>query len=399
MSQVLDTDKTCHNAVSRIIAWLASVGKAIPSEDTSAYCQARKRLPERLLQRLFGTVGLSLEKQVTPEYLWCGRNVKVVDGSTVSMPDTPENQEAYPQPSSQKQGCGFPLAKIGVLFSITTGAALALVIDVFRTHDVKLARRLYKYLNPGDVLLGDRAFCSYADIYFIQQRKCDAVFRKHQGRKNQMRKGKRIGPCDSSYVWHKPKNRPKGLSKEEFDSLPKTLLLREVHYYICIPGYRTKQVTLITTLLDAKVYPLKELLKIYEARWDVELDLKHIKTTLGMDVLRSKTPEIVRKEIYTYLLAYNLLRTVMWEAGTTHSVNPLRLSLQGARQHLNNFRSELKDASTRKRKRLYQIMLAVMAHKLVPERKGRAEARVKKRRPKSYPLMKQPRQLLNRQAA
>ena len=301
LSQVLDTDKTCHNAVSRIIAWLASVGKAIPSEDTSAYCQARKRLPERLLQRLFGTVGLSLEKQVTPEYLWCGRNVKVVDGSTVSMPDTPENQEAYPQPSSQKQGCGFPLAKIGVLFSITTGAALALVIDVFRTHDVKLARRLSKYLNPGDVLLGDRAFCSYADIYFIQQRKCDAVFRKHQGRKNQMRKGKRIGPCDSSYVWHKPKNRPKGLSKEEFDSLPKTLLLREVHYYICIPGYRTKQVTLITTLLDAKVYPLKELLKIYEARWDVELDLKHIKTTLGMDVLRSKTPEIVRKEIYTYL--------------------------------------------------------------------------------------------------
>ncbi len=130
-----------------------------------------------------------------------------MDGSTVSMPDTPENQEAYPQPSSQKQGCGFPLAKIGVLFSITTGAALALVIDLFRTHDVKLARRLYKYLNPGDVLLGDRAFCSYADIYFIQQRKCDAVFRKHQGRKNQMRKGKRIGPCDSSYVWHKPKNR------------------------------------------------------------------------------------------------------------------------------------------------------------------------------------------------
>ena len=148
-----------------------------------------------------------------------------------------------------------------------------------------------------------------------------------------------------------------------------------------------------------KVYPLKELLKIYEARWDVELDLKHIKTTLGMDVLRSKTPEIVRKEIYTYLLAYNLLRTVMWQAGTAQGVNPLRLSLQGARQHLNNFRSELKDASTRKRKRLYQIMLAVMAHKLVPERKGRAEARVKKRRPKSYPLMKQPRQLLNRQAA
>ena len=165
------------------------------------------------------------------------------------------------------------------------------------------------------------------------------------------------------------------------------------------PVIEHSQVTLITTLLDAKAYPLKELLRIYELRWDVELDLKHIKTTLGMDVLRCQTPEMVRKEIYAYLLAYNLLRTVMWEAGTTHSVNPLRLSLQGTRQHLNNFRSELKDASTRKRKRLYQTMLAVMAHKLVPERKGRAEARVRKRRPKSYPLMKKPRQLLNLQAA
>ena len=200
-------------------------------------------------------------------------------------------------------------------------------------------------------------------IYFVQQHQGDAVFRKHQGRKNQMRKGKRIGPNDRLVIWHKPKTRPKGLSKEEFAQLPSSLILREVHYYIIIPGFRTKQVTLITTLLDAQAYPVKELVKIYEARWDVELDLKHIKTTLGMDVLRSKTPEIVRKEIYTYLLAYNLLRTVMWSAGTTHSVNPLRLSLQGARQHLNNFRSELKDASTRKRKRLYQTMLAVMAHK------------------------------------
>ncbi len=365
LSQVLDTDKTCHNAVSRIIAWLAGSGEEIPSEDTSAYCQARKRLPFRLLHKLFGTFGEDLEKKVTDEYLWCGRHVKVVDGSTVSMPDTAENQKAYPQPSSQKPGCGFPLAKIGVLFSISTGAAIALAIDVFRTHDVKLARRLYQYLNPEDVLLGDRAFCSYADIYFVQQHQCDAVLRKHQGRKNQLRKGKRIGPNDRLVIWHKPKTCPKGLSKEEFAQLPKSLILREVHYYIIIPGFRTKQVTLITTLLDPSAYPLKELLKLYEMRWDVELDLKHIKTTLGMDILRSKTPEMVRKEIYTYLLAYNLLRTVMWEAGTTHRVNPLRLSLQGARQHLNNFRPEFKDASTRKRFRLYQTMLALVAHKLV----------------------------------
>ena len=157
----------------------------------------------------------------------------------LSLPDTPKNQEAYPQPSSQKLGCGFPLAKIGVLFSTSTGAAIALIIDVFKTHDVKLARRLYQYLNPGDVLLGDRAFCSYADLYFVQQHQCDAVLRKHQGRKNQMRKGKRIGPSDRLVIWHKPKSRPKGLSKEEFAQLPQSLILREVHYYIIIPGFRT----------------------------------------------------------------------------------------------------------------------------------------------------------------
>jgi hypothetical protein len=397
LSQVLDADKSCHNAVSRVIAWLASEDARIPSQDTSAYCQARQRLPEKLLSRLFGKVAQSLEEKATKEHLWCGRHVKVVDGSTVSMPDTPENQAAYPQPTSQAPGCGFPLAKIGVLFSIATGAAIALIIDVFNTHDVKLARRLYQFLVPGDVLLGDRAFCSYADLIFIKNHGCDAVFRKHQGRQNQIKKGKRIGSSDQLITWHKPKTRPKGLSKEEFFALPKTLTLREVHYYIFIPGFRTQQVTLITTLLDANVYSWQELLKIYEFRWQVELDLKHIKTTLGMDVLRGKTPDMVRKEIYVHLLGYNLLRTLMWSAGTTHGVHPLRLSLQGARQHLNSFKEQLAASGERKRQRLYQTLLELIAHKPVPERYGRCEPRVRKRRPKSYPVMKQPRAQLRRQ--
>ncbi len=315
------------------------------------------------------------------------------------MPDTIDNQKAYPQPNSQKAGCGFPLAKIMVLFSITTGAAIGIIIDVFKTHDIKLARQLYKYLNPGDIALGDRAFCAYSDIYFLQKQSCDAIFRKHQGRKNQIKKGKRIGPCDCLVTWQKPKSCPKGLSKEEFDSLPPNLLLREVHYYIGIPGYRTKQVTLITTLLDIQLYPTLELVKIYKLRWDVELDLKHIKTSLGMDILRGKTPEMVRKEIYIHLLAYNLLRTVMWQSGTQKGVNPLRISLQGTRHHLNNFISELKDATPINRERLYQIMLKLIAHKLLPSRPARVEPRVRKRRPKSYPFMQQPRQLYNQQTA
>ncbi len=156
LSQVLDVDKSCHNAVSRVIAYLAGESQEIPSTDPSAYCQARSRLPEELLEKLFGKAAQSLEEKVTIEHLWCGRSVKVIDGSSVSMPDTMENQKAYPQPSSQKVGCGFPIAKIGVLFSLATGAAVALAIDVLNTHDLKLARQSYQFLNPKDVLLGDR---------------------------------------------------------------------------------------------------------------------------------------------------------------------------------------------------------------------------------------------------
>lgn len=214
-----------------------------------------------------------------------------------------------------------------------------------------------------------------------------------------MRRGKRVGPNDKLVTWYKPKTCPKGLTKEEFAALPKTLTVREVHYYIAIPGFRTKQVTLITTLLDAKAYSPTQLVKLYGFRWEVELDLNHLKTSLGMDVLRGKTPQMVRKEIYAYLLAYNLLRTVMWEAGTTHGVNPLRLSMQGTRQHLDNFIEQLALAQTRKRKRLYQTLLKLIVHKPVPERPGRSEPRVRKRRSKAYPVMQKPRSELRRQLA
>ena len=315
LSQVLDTDKSCHNAVSRIIAYLACEQVELPSTDTSAYCQARSRLPEKLLEKLFGKTAQSLEEKVTPEYLWCGRSVKVIDGSSVSMPDTVENQKAYPQPSSQKPGCGFPIAKVGIIFSLATGAAIALAIDVLNTHDLKLARKLYQFLNPLDVLLGDRAFCAYADLISIKTLGCDVVFRKHQSRKTTTRKGKIVGDCDKFVTWTKPKKCPKGVNEEEFVTLPSTLTVREIYYYIIIPGLRTHRVSLITTLVDTTVYPTLEVLKLYGERWNVELNLKHLKTTLGMEVLRCKTPSMVRKELYVYLLAYNLLRSLMWSAG------------------------------------------------------------------------------------
>ncbi|MDZ4872194.1 MAG: IS4 family transposase ISAcma16 [Chroococcidiopsis cubana SAG 39.79] len=397
LSQVLDTDKSCHSAVSKIIAYLAGEGVELPSTDTSGYCQARARIPEKLLEKLFGRAAKSLEEKVTCEYLWCGRNVKVIDGSTVSMPDTLENQKAYPQPKTQKPGCGFPIAKIGVIFSLATGAAVALCIDVLNTHDIKLARKLYQFLNPLDILLGDRAFCAYADIAAIKNLGCEAIFRKHQSRTTSIRKGRIVGNCDKLVTWYKPKICPKGLSKDDFDALPPSRTVREIYYYIIIPGFRTQRVSLITTLLDTTTYSSLKLVELYGKRWHVELDLRHLKSTLGMDVLRCLTPSMVRKEIYVYLLAYNLLRSLMWSAGTTYGTSPLRLSLQGTRHHLNNFIPQLLVATSTQRHQIYRTFLKVIVHKVVPTRPGRSEPRVRKRRPKSYPLMKQPRHELRRQ--
>ena len=397
LSQVLDNDKTCHNAVSKIIAHLAESEVEVPSTDTSAYCQARSRLPEKLLEKLFNYSAQKLEEKVTQEHLWCGRNVLVIDGSTVSMPDTIENQKEYPQPSTQKSGCGFPIAKIGVIFSLVTGAAVALCIDVLNTHDIKLARKLYSFLKPNDVLLGDRAFCAYADIFTIKKLNCDAVLRKHQSRTTTMRKGKIVGACDKLVTWYKPKTCPKGLSKDEFDALPSSITVREIYYYIVIPGFRTQQVSLITSLLDKATYSTLEIVGLYGKRWDVELDLRHIKTTLTMDILRCKTPSMIRKEIHVYLLAYNLLRSLMWSAGTIYNTPPNRLSLQGTRHHLINFIPKLLAATSQKRHQIYRTLLKVIAHKAVPERPGRSEPRVRKRRPKIYPLMTKPRHELCKQ--
>lgn len=252
-------------------------------------------------------------------------------------------------------------------------------------------------LNPLDVLVADRAVSSYADIHQIQAQGADAVVRKHQGRKNEMKKGKRIGLNDKLVTWYKPKSRPKGLSKKEDDALPPSLTVREIHYYVCIPGWRTKEVTVITTLLDEKTYPLREIAKLYRLRGEVELDLRHLKTTLKMEVLRGKTP--ARKEISVYLLAYNLLRTVMWEAGTQKGVNPIRLSFQGARQHLEHFVSEAKNAEKRKQEKLYQTLLELVAAHPIKKRPGRWDVRVRKRRPKAYPLMTEPRSVLRGKAA
>ena len=399
LSQVLDTDKSLQNAVSRIIAWLAAAGENIPAADTGGYAKARKRLPEKLLLKLLGKTGQAIEDQTEACDLWCGRQVKLCDGSTLTMSDTPANQAEYPQHTNQASGCGFPIAKIVVMFSLATGAALEVLIAPLRTGEVTLARQLYAKLMPGDVLLADRAFGSYVDLALVQQYSADGVFRKHQSRKSDFRRGKKLGIGDHIVMWSKPERRPRSMSQEEFAQLPHQLRVREVHLLIRQNGFRPHEIIIVTTLVDSQVYTKAKLAQLYQWRWQVEVDLRHVKTTLGMEMLRGKTPDMVRKEIYVHLLAYNLLRTLMWQAGKKSGVCPMRISLQGTRQHLGHFCGELYKAGAKKCFQLYSTLLSVVTDKLLPKRPYRYEPRLKKQRPKPYGWMQQPRNVLKRKLA
>lgn len=232
LSQVLDADKSCSNAVSRVMAWLSSAGSELPSADTGSYCKARARLPENVLLRLLGQTALGLEAKASGDQLWCGRHVQILDGSSVSMPDTKENQTAYPQHSNQAPGCGFPSTKILVMFSLVTGAAMGVLSDALNTSDVTLARRLYSTLKPGDVALADRAFGTYVDLVLVQSQQVDAVFRQHQSRRSDFRRGKKLGIADHIVTWNKPKRRPPSMSVEAFAQLTNCVKVREVHFLI-----------------------------------------------------------------------------------------------------------------------------------------------------------------------
>jgi hypothetical protein len=395
--QVLSKDKSCKNAVSNVVSHLSSSGVEPPSTRTGAYCKARKRLKESVLAFLFRLTGKHLHEP-NPE-LWCGRRVIIADGSTVTMDDTQTNQEQYPQPGSQAEGCGFPMANIVALFCLKTGALLEAVIGALSTHELNLFRSLYERLQPDDVLLGDRLYGSYADICLLQSRGVDCVFRMHQSRKTDFRRGKILGIYDHVVEWIKPKACPPGLDPLLFAQLPESIKVREVRYLIETKGFRTQKVTLVTTLLDAELYSKEALAELYHMRWSIEIDLRHLKTTMRMEHLSSKTPQMARKEFYMHLLAYNLIRTIMSQSVTEHDVKALELSFQATIQHHSNFRHALASADAQERKRLYNVLLYLVSKERLLIRPGRVEPRLKKKRPKSYGWLQQPRKKLKKQLA
>jgi Transposase DDE domain len=393
LSQVLDPDHSMRQAVARFIAHRVQNGQRPCSADTGAYAKARQRLPEGVLMRLTKQTGQPTA-QTSLDWNWHGRQVKVVDGSTVSMPDTAANQEAYPQSNTQKAGAGFPILRFVVLFSLAIGTVLEAAVGPYKgkqTGETALLRSLHASLHEGDVLLADRYYCTYFDIALLLERRVDIVMRMHQHRRVDFRHGRRLGRYDHIVTWAKPKNRPAWLDQETYDRLPATLTLRELKVTVTSKFYRSRSIVVATSLLDAEPYPKTDVADLYRARWNAELHLRALKTTLQMDVLRGKTPATVRKELWMHLLVYNLIRQTMVQAATEHGLEPGTISFKGTLQTLNAFASVLQTSSAADLPAVCRALWEAMIAHRVGDRPDRAEPRARKRRPKPYPLLQQPR--------
>jgi len=397
LSQCLSPDHSCRDAVARLSAWQLAQGRRSCSPDTGAYCAARDALPEPACRQLVRDTGRESEAQSPVEWLWHGRRVRVVDGSTITMPDTPENQAEYPQAKTQKPGCGLPIARILVIFSLATGAVLEAAIGRYqgkKTGENSLFRTLHDVLEAGDVALADRHFSGWFDIALLGQRGVDAVFRKHQKRATDFRTGQRLGSDDHLVRWRKP-GRPKWMPIEQYAALPDELLLRELRVHVRQRGFRSKTVVIVTTLLDAQEIPADELADLYRRRWQAELQLRSLKVVLEMDHLRCKKPHRVRNEFYMHMLAYNLIRRVMLLAAVGKKVPPWQISFKATLQNLNNFlpllvRCMPLDAGCA------ALLNSVAAHR-VGNRPDRYEPRRIKRRPKPHKWMQMSRQKYKRQ--
>jgi hypothetical protein len=402
LGQVLSADHSCRAAVARLIAHLISRGESPCSAETGAYCQARKRLPEEFFSSVARQTGRALEKGVDPNWLWKRRRVYAFDGSTVSMPDTPENQQAYPQPIVQKPGLGFPLARIAAVFSLACGAVLDVGICRYAgkgQSELGMLRTLWNLFRPGDVMLADRLMCTWTEMMMLKQRGVDCVCRLTSHRKADFRRGKCLGKDDHIVKWLKPA-KPRSIDRETYNSLPDFLMIRECRVRVEQPGFRVRTVIVATTLLDADEFTKDDLAQLYRARWNAELDLRSLKQTLQMDVLRCKTPELVRKELWTHILAYNLIRTIMAQAATKHGIEPRSISFKGAVQTLEAFQPVIAlqgEHNSAFRKILYGHLLdAIVTHR-VADRPDRYEPRRKKRRPKPYDRLMKPRREAKRE--
>ena len=393
LCQVIDPDHSCRAAVARLIVWLAVNRRKPCAPDTTSYCEARQRLPEAVIVRLVRETARRTDARASDVWLWKGRSVTLVDGTTASMPDSLANQKVYPQSKAQGIGLGFPLARLVALISLATGVVRDLALGPYQgkeTGETALFRALWGNLDSGEIVLGDRVFGSYFGIAGLSERGVDGLFRMHQRRKFDFRRGRRLGVLDHVVSWSRP-TRPDWMDEAAYAQIPEELKVRELRVTVDQPGFRVNELVLVTTLLDAGSYSKQEIAQLFLQRWNIELDFRSIKDVLQMDVLRCQTPEMVRKEIWMHLLAYNLIRGVMREAAELHEKVPRQLSFKGALQTMTAFQDAMRWTTPIHRAKLVEEMLKAISSHEVGDRFGRVEPRVNKRRPKPQRFLMEPR--------
>ncbi len=399
IGQLLAERPNCQGAVAGLRAHQAVSGQTLCSADTGGYCKARLRLPEAVCWGLQRETAVAAERAAPDEWRWRGRNVKVVDGSVFRLADTDENRAEYPLQRHVRAGLSFPLARALVVFSLAVGVVLEAVLAPYRgkgTGETGMLRGLADRFAPGDILLGDRYFSGYWDLAFWQARGVDWVVSNSKSRRSDFRRGRRLGPDDHLITWRRTA-RPDWLTAEAAAALPQELTLRELRIRVSQPGFRTRVLQVITTLLDPVAYPAEAIRDLYRRRWQAELNLRNLKSALGIAHLRCQTPAMIRKEFALALTAYNALRSLSAEAAATAPRaadgalrEPWQVSFQGARDAWHAFAPRLLAAGSRRK--WWEALTETICAARVGDRPDRVEPYTVKRRPQDYPHPKEPRQ-------
>jgi hypothetical protein len=387
IEQVLSADQSCSDAVARGLSARVALGQTPCSLNNGPYCRARARLPVGLVERLGREVGARLSASEPRAWHWRGRPVKLVDGTSVSMPDTRANQQSFPQHRGQGTGLGFPLARVVAIVSLSCGAVLEWAIGACegkQSAETALLWALAHKLRAGDVVVADRCYAGYFMIARLRQLGVDVVIRQHQRRHTDFRRGLSLGTRDHTVSWIRPQ-RPVWMDEASYRSMPETVTMRET---------RAGGWTLVSSFIDAREVSKQELLALYRSRWQVELDLGAIKTVMQMDVLRCKSPSMVQKEIAVHLLAYNLVRSVMAQAAYLAGLLPRQLSFKGALQLLRAFEQNLRHSPCARLAIRQAHLLGAIAQTKVPYRPWRVEPREVKRRPKPFKRLAEPRNIV-----
>jgi hypothetical protein len=396
LSQVMhkEEQRSCLAAVARVFVLLVALGCKPCAKNSGAYCRARAKLSEVVLRRLTTEVAQGCETAVPDRWLCFARHVVLIDGATATMADTKPNQDAYPQNVAQKPGLGFPIVRLVVILSLATAMVQDMALGPYagkETGETALFRQLLGGVDPQTILLADRYYCSYFLLAMALLGQRDFVVRLHQRRKVDLSKTQRLGPDDHLVVWTRPPM-PEWMDLASYEQIPETMSLRLIQVQVQEPGFRVESLWVVTTLTDARKYPREEIADLYRQRWQAELDIRAIKQTMGMDVLRCKSPAMVRQEMWTCLLAYNLIRKALLDAAYDSDHSPRELSFTTAMQTIAASLGTLPAANEELTARLITAQIASLTEQIVGNRPNRVEPRAVKRRWKPIALLTKPRE-------